>query len=153
QFLHTVASEAPVYKVGDRVQAINITPERRILGDSRIASVAQKGRETTVTISPALPLMPHATSCKVNEVLCGSRVVNLDAANEGSRIRNCTIHGSMVLRSKVTVEGLTLNGFLQIGSDPTLVGPLPDGIVIQNSNLNGNIYIGPSSARGLVTNY
>lgn len=132
----------PPLRAGDRIQAIELSPERKLLGESRIQSIEQTGKDAVVTISPALPLKAFANDCKGNDDTCASRIMDLDAANEGSIIKGCTIHGSMRLRSKVTVDGVKLYGPLQITADPIRVGPLPNGIVVKNSEFNGPVRIG-----------
>ena len=133
---------APIYKIGDRLQAIDIKPERKLLGEAKILAVTQRGQESVVTLSAPLPLIASKERCKGEDELCGSRVVNLDAANEGSIIRNCTINGSMRLRSKTTLERSKLDGFLQIANTPAKEGPLPEGVIVQDNELSGTIRMG-----------
>ncbi|HVT30410.1 MAG TPA: hypothetical protein VHE81_20535, partial [Lacipirellulaceae bacterium] len=141
----SATDSAPPMKAGDRLEAIALSPERKLLGKTRIQTVEQSGKDTVLTISPPLPLKAFADDCKGETDLCASRVMDLDAANEGSTIKRCTVHGSIRLRSKVTVEDLKLEGGLQITADPIRVGPLPEGIVIKNSDLSGNIRVGPDN--------
>jgi hypothetical protein len=134
--------ESPVYKAGDRLQVIQVGAERKRLPDTKVVSVAQDKNDLLVTLSSAIALKPEADSCSTlgdTQQSCGSRVVNLDAANEGSTIRNSTIHGNMRIRSKAVVEKVHLDGFIRITSDPTRVGPLPDGIVFRDSTLTGGV--------------
>lgn len=134
---------APIYKPGDRLQVIDIFPERKLIGETTIESVSQSGTDSFVTVTDILPVNVGKESCNEGTQICGSRVVNLDAANEGSLIRNCTIYGSIRLRSKTTLDRSKLEGFLQITSIPGKEGPLPRNIVIKDSELRGNIKIGP----------
>ena len=56
--------------------------------------------------------------------------------------------GCRRLRSRVLIEKSRLNGLLRITADPTRVGPLPDGVVVRDSEISGRIRIGsdrPSS--------
>lgn len=133
---------APIYKVGDRLQAIDNLPERKLIGEAKILSVSQHKDKTEVTLSTPLQLTAVQYHCNRDEELCGSRIVNLDAANEGSVIRNCIISGSMRIRSKMTLEHSKLHGFLQVASNPDKEGPLPKGVIIQYNDLSGSIKIG-----------
>jgi hypothetical protein len=134
--------ESPTYKPGDRLEVIQLGSERRKLGETRVVSVAPDQQDLLVTVSPALPFKPELDSCSTRgdtEKSCGTRVVNLDAANAGSTIRNSRIFGNARIRSKAVVEKVLLNGFLRITSDPTRVGPLPDGITVKDSILSGGV--------------
>lgn len=133
---------APLYKPGDRLQAIDLIPDRKLIGESTIVSVTQNGSESDVTLSTPLPLKAMQDSCNGDDEACGSRIINLDAANEGSVIRNSTIFGSVRLRSKVTLEHCKLDGFLQIASTPAKEGPSPTGVIIQDCELSGTVKIG-----------
>jgi hypothetical protein len=145
------AAGAPIYKPGDRLQAIDLNPTRKLLGESRIVSVASQGaKDTVVTLSDSLPLKAAKDTCTNDREVCGSRVVNLDVANAGSVIRNCTIHGGARFRSRVLVERTTFDGNLRITADPTRVGPLPDGVVIRDSELSGQIRIGSDRPSGRI---
>jgi hypothetical protein len=133
---------APIYKSGDRLQVIDISPERKLLGETTITSVSQNGADSIITVADALPVKAGQETCNEDKQACGSRVVNLDAANQGSLIRNCTIYGSVRLRSKTTLAQSKLDGVLQIASTPAKEGPSPRDVVIKDSELSGNIRIG-----------
>ena len=143
--------ESPVYKPGDRLQAIQLGSERKKIGETKVMSVASDDRDLIVTVSPPLPFRAEADNCSRlgdTQKSCGSRVINLDAATAGSTIRNSTIHGNVRIRSKTTVENTLLDGFLRITSDPTRVGPLPEDIIIRGSVLRGgNIRLGSDGNR------
>lgn len=142
----SATSAAPPFKIGDRLQALDILPARKLLGETKIQSVEQNGKDTVLTVSPPLPFKAFANDCKGdNNDACATRVVDLDAANEGSVIKDCTVRGSIRLRSKVILDHVKLDGTLQITADPIRAGPLPNGIVIRNSELNGHIRIGPDN--------
>lgn len=133
----------PRIEVGDRMQAIDLIPERRLLGVSKVTAVSKApAGGVVVQLSPPLPLTPHEGNCSKENLRCGSRLVNLDAANQDSVIRNCTISGSMRLRSKVLMEGSTFSGVLQIANSPLKEGPVPSGIVLRGNSLDGVIRIG-----------
>ena len=139
----TGAGNAPIYKAGDRIQVIDIDPEIKTLGEANVVAVRQRGKETEITLSASLPLKTTQEACnKNNDDYCGSRVINLDAANENSVIRNCTIKGSMRLRSKTTFAHSKFDGFLQIASSPAKEGPSPANIVVKDCELSGTIRIG-----------
>jgi hypothetical protein len=141
--------EIPAYKIGDRLQAIDVTPERKLLGESKIVSLTRpQKKELVVTLSDPLPLNAANDVCTSESELCGSRVIDLDAANENSIIRNCTVHGSSRLRSNITVEKSKFDGLMRISADPTRVGPLPTGVLIKDSELSGRIRIGSDRPSG-----
>ena len=142
------ANDSPIYKPGDRLQAIDLSPKRTLLGEAKIALVTQSGKESVVVLENPLPLKVGERACMENRNLCGSRVINLDAANENSSIRNCEIDGSVRLRSKSTIENSKIDGVLQIAASPTREGPLPRDIVIRNSVLNGHIRVGADANVG-----
>jgi hypothetical protein len=143
---HLGFDDPPPFRAGDRLQAIDLSPDRKLLGEARIASVEQQGRDSTITLATPLPLKTGADSCADNRNFCGSRVVNLDAANENSVIRNCQIHGGVRLRSKSTLENSTVDGRLLIAIHPTREGPLPTDIVVRNSVLQRIVRVGPDVA-------
>jgi hypothetical protein len=143
--------EIPAYRVGDRVQAIDVAPERKLLGESRIVALNRIGKkEMTVTLADPLPIHTANDVCTRGTQLCGSRLIDLDAANKNSVIRNCTIHGGSRLRSNITVEKSTLDGLTRINADPTRVGPLPSNVLIKDSEISGRIRIGSDRPSGHV---
>lgn len=133
---------APIYKPGDHLQAIDLVPERKLLGETTIKSVIQNGPESIVTVSSTLPVKAGLVSCPETYQGCGSRVVNLNAANAGSIIRSCTIHGSVRLRANAVLDRCKLDGLLQITSSPEREGPLPTGVTVRDCELSGNVRVG-----------
>lgn len=143
--------EIPAYRIGDRVQAIDVAPERKIIGESKIVALNRVGKkEMLVTLADPLPIHAANNVCTRDTQLCGSRIIDLDAANKNSVIRNCTIRGGSRLRSNITVEKSKLDGLTRIMADPTRVGPLPSNVLIKDSELSGRIRIGSDRPSGHV---